>query len=149
MNTYIVQRIASIYRKLIFRITHGLNDGYDCIRIDKMSVLALIDIMSNKAMENEEAIDEYISLLNAVYLANRYDDKVTLVTFITGYSRTERYFRSLKYEYIYLNEFEDPRALRKGIARYVQFYNEERPHQSLHGEKPEQIYAQITEKIAS
>nr|WP_237089007.1 IS3 family transposase [Paenibacillus larvae] len=38
-------------------------------------------------------------------------------------SRTEHYFRSPKYECIYLNEFEDPRALRKGIARYVQFYN--------------------------
>jgi putative transposase len=32
----------------------------------------------------------------------------------TDNSRTERYFRSLKYECIYLNEFEDPRALRKG-----------------------------------
>jgi putative transposase len=39
----------------------------------------------------------------------------------TDNSRTERYFRSLKYECIYINEFEDPRALRKGIARYVQF----------------------------
>ncbi|WP_442950693.1 hypothetical protein [Paenibacillus sp. 32O-W] len=25
-----------------------------------------------------------------------------------------------------MNEFKDPRALRQGIARYVQFYNEER-----------------------
>ncbi|MCY9511153.1 IS3 family transposase, partial [Paenibacillus larvae] len=56
-------------------------------------------------------------------------------------SRTERYFRSLKYECIYLNEFEDPRALRKGITRYVQFYNQERPHQSLDGAKPNQFYA--------
>jgi len=44
----------------------------------------------------------------------------------TDNSRTERYFRSLKYECIFLNEFEDPRALHKGIARYVQFYNQER-----------------------
>ncbi|MED4603960.1 integrase core domain-containing protein, partial [Paenibacillus validus] len=61
----------------------------------------------------------------------------------------ERYFRSLKYECIFLNEFEDPRALRKGIARYVQFYNQERPHQSLNGDKPCQFYAQNVEKIAS
>lgn len=64
-------------------------------------------------------------------------------------SRTERYFRSLKYECIYLNEFEDPRALRKGIARYVQFYNQERPHQSLNGDKPDQFYAYSIEQIAS
>ncbi|WP_430102679.1 IS3 family transposase [Paenibacillus validus] len=67
----------------------------------------------------------------------------------TDNSRTERYFRSLKYECIFLNEFEDPRALRKGIARYVQFYNQDRPHQSLNGDKPCQFYAQNVEKIAS
>ncbi|WP_342774620.1 integrase core domain-containing protein [Paenibacillus piri] len=67
----------------------------------------------------------------------------------TDNSRTERYFRSLKYECIFLNEFEDPRALRKGIARYVQFYNQERPHKSLGGAKPDQFYAHSSEKIAS
>jgi putative transposase len=67
----------------------------------------------------------------------------------TDNSRTERYFRSLKYECIYLNEYEDPRALRKGIAHYVQFYNEERPHQSLNEAKPNQVYAQAFVKIAS
>jgi len=34
----------------------------------------------------------------------------------TDNSRTERFFRSLKYECIYINEFEDPRALRKGLS---------------------------------
>lgn len=67
----------------------------------------------------------------------------------TDNSRTERFFRSLKYECIYLNEFENPRELRKGLARYVQFYNYERPHQSLNDAKPSQIYARTTEVIAS
>lgn len=67
----------------------------------------------------------------------------------TDNSRTERYFRSLKYECIFLNEYEDPRALRKGIAQYVQFYNKERPHKSLDGAKPDQFYAHSMQKIAS
>nr|WP_217283074.1 IS3 family transposase [Paenibacillus frigoriresistens] len=67
----------------------------------------------------------------------------------TDNSRTERYFRSLKYECIYLNEYEDPRALRKGIACYVQFYNQERPHQSLNEAKPDIFYAHQIERIAS
>jgi putative transposase len=67
----------------------------------------------------------------------------------TDNSRTERYFRSLKYECIFLNEFDNPRALRKGIDRYVQFYNHERPHQSLNYAKPTQFYAHsITEKAS-
>jgi len=67
----------------------------------------------------------------------------------TDNSRTERFFRSLKYECIYINEFEDPRALRQGIARYVQFYNEERPHQSLGEARPVQFYDHNVNQIAS
>ncbi|WP_397375773.1 IS3 family transposase [Paenibacillus sp. EPM92] len=67
----------------------------------------------------------------------------------TDNSRTERFFRSLKYECIFLHEFENPRALRQGIARYVQFYNEERPHQSLGEARPVQFYAHNDKQIAS
>ena len=55
-------------------------------------------------------------------------------------SRTERFFKSLKYECVYLNEFEHPRALRKGITGYMNFYNTECPHQSLGYAVPEEIY---------
>jgi putative transposase len=67
----------------------------------------------------------------------------------TDNSRTERYFRSLKYECIYIYEFDNPRALRKGIDIYVQFYNQERPHQSLSDAKPDQFYAhKVTAKAS-
>ena len=58
----------------------------------------------------------------------------------TDNSRTERFFRDLKYECLYLNEFQNPRELRKGIRRYVSFYNTDRPHQSLAYQTPEKVY---------
>lgn len=67
----------------------------------------------------------------------------------TDNSRTERYFRSLKYECIFLNEFETPRDLRKGIADYVKFYNGERPHQSLNEVSPNTVYSQSLTRKAS
>ncbi|MFE0560727.1 integrase core domain-containing protein [Paenibacillus sp. NPDC058910] len=45
--------------------------------------------------------------------------------------------------------FEDPRALHKGIARYVQFYNKERPHASLGVAKPAQFYIYSNVNVAS
>jgi putative transposase len=66
----------------------------------------------------------------------------------TDNSRTESYFRSLKYECIFLNEFDNPRALRKGIDR-CQFYNQERPHQSLNDAKPDQFYVHSVTAKAS
>jgi putative transposase len=88
---------------------------------------------------------DYLELLEKAEVKVSMDGKGRA----TDNSRTERYFRSLKYECIFLNEFEDPRALRKGIARYVQFYNEERPHKSLNGAKPDQFYAHSFEKVAA
>nr|WP_197970091.1 IS3 family transposase [Paenibacillus sp. URB8-2] len=67
----------------------------------------------------------------------------------TDNSRTERYFRSLKYECIFLNEFETPRELRKGITNYVKFYNAERPHQALNEVSPDTVYSQSLTRKAS
>lgn len=44
----------------------------------------------------------------------------------------ERFWRSLKYECVYLNAFETGSQAREGICRWIRFYNERRPH-STHG----------------
>jgi putative transposase len=43
----------------------------------------------------------------------------------------ERLWRSLKYEEVYPHEYQNVREAKDGISRYWNFYNEERPHQSL------------------
>jgi putative transposase len=53
---------------------------------------------------------------------------------------TERFWRSLKYEEVYLAEYANPREARNGIARYIQFYNTERPHQALANQRPWAVY---------
>lgn len=52
----------------------------------------------------------------------------------------ERFWRSIKYEDIYLQSYEKPNELERGIARYINRYNNDRPHQSLSGATPEEIY---------
>jgi putative transposase len=53
---------------------------------------------------------------------------------------TERFWRSLKYEEIYLADYGSPREARTGIARYIAFYNTERPHQALEYRRPIELY---------
>lgn len=53
---------------------------------------------------------------------------------------TERFWRSLKYEDIYLHSYETPRETRRGISRYMEFYNHERPHQWLEYRTPAELY---------
>ena len=56
---------------------------------------------------------------------------------------TERLWRTIKYEDIYLHEYSSPREARQGIRQYLTFYNHERPHQSLGYHTPAEVYQQI------
>ena len=53
---------------------------------------------------------------------------------------TERLWRSLKYEEVYLKEYASPRDARAGVAGWLQFYNQERVHQALGYRTPTEVY---------
>ncbi|MDY3868036.1 MAG: IS3 family transposase, partial [Pyramidobacter sp.] len=53
----------------------------------------------------------------------------------------ERWFRSLKTELIYINEFKSPRELKKAIREYIAGYNGKRPHEALDYKTPDEVYA--------
>ena len=53
---------------------------------------------------------------------------------------TERLWRSVKYEEVYLSDYANPRAAREGLERYFSFYNTERPHQALDNRRPCALY---------
>lgn len=53
---------------------------------------------------------------------------------------TERLWRTVKYENIYLNEYGNINEARDGLTEYFTFYNEKRKHQSLNYRTPAQIY---------
>lgn len=57
----------------------------------------------------------------------------------------ERFWRSIKYEDIYLKSYENARELELGIDGYITRYNHHRPHNSLADATPEEIY---TEQVA-
>jgi putative transposase len=52
----------------------------------------------------------------------------------------ERLWRSVKYEEVYLHDYEDVRTAKDRLARYFHFYNTERLHQSLNYLTPEEVY---------
>jgi len=52
----------------------------------------------------------------------------------------ERLWRSVKYEEVYLHAYASVPEARAGIGRYFDFYNAIRPHSSLGGRTPDQVY---------
>jgi putative transposase len=53
---------------------------------------------------------------------------------------TERLWRSVKYEEVYLKDYEDVREARRGLGEYFGFYNTDRPHQALGYHTPWEVH---------
>lgn len=80
--------------------------------------------------------EEYCNFLKENHIRQSMDGKARWVDNV----RIERWFRSLKHEDIYLNDYATPRQLRDGIRDYVTKYNHVRPHQSLDNRQPAQVF---------
>lgn len=52
----------------------------------------------------------------------------------------ERFWRSVKYENIYLKEYETIEDLKRGIREWINRYNTWRPHQNLENQTPAHVY---------
>lgn len=79
---------------------------------------------------------DYVSLLSGNGVRISMDGKGQCL----DNARTERFFRTLKYDRIYVNEIDTPRELRKIIREYMGTYNYGRPHSALGGFPPSSYY---------
>jgi putative transposase len=53
---------------------------------------------------------------------------------------TERLWRSVKYEEVYIKDYQDYRDVREGLGRYFPFYNNRRYHQALKYKTPSEVH---------
>ena len=51
-----------------------------------------------------------------------------------------RFWKSVKYEEVYLKAYETVSAARAGIAAYLDYYNTRRPHRAHGGQPPDMVY---------
>ena len=56
---------------------------------------------------------------------------------------TERLWRSVKYEEVYLHDYASPKEAHQNLSRYIPFYNYQRPHQSLQYRTPATVYGTL------
>ena len=87
--------------------------------------------------------EEYISLLKDNHIKISMDGKGRAL----DNHRIERFFRSFKWEKLYLEEYETGHQLRKMIQEYIEYYNNKRPHQSLHYKTPAEYHFGDSEQL--
>lgn len=83
--------------------------------------------------------DEFTKLLKASNIRISMDGKGRALDNIF----VERLWRSVKYEAVYLHDWETVRLARDGLKAYFDFYNHDRPHQSLNGKTPFSVHNEL------
>ena len=79
---------------------------------------------------------DYISLIEGSGVRISMDGKGQCL----DNARTERFFRTLKYDRVYINEYTTPRDIRQMLNAYIPHYNTVRPHTSADGLPPATRY---------
>lgn len=100
--------------------------------VDRFGIPAII----NSDQGSQFTSNEYKQLLKGLHIRQSMDGKSRWADNIM----IERWFRSLKTELIYINEFRSPRELRQSIRSYIDAYNSLRPHEALNYATPDAVY---------
>ncbi len=62
----------------------------------------------------------------------------------------ERLWKSIKYEEVYLHAYDSVSHAKASLAKYIGFYNTQRPHSSLDGRTPDDVYfSSLPAKLAA
>ena len=56
---------------------------------------------------------------------------------------TERFWRNLKYEWLYIHSFDSIKELKSSLDEYIEFYNFQRIHQALDYKTPNEVYSKV------
>ena len=123
-------------RVLSHRLSNALSARFCVDALKEAMMLCGKPEIFNTDQGSQFTGDEWISTLKSNSIQISMDGKGRAIDNIY----VERLWRSLKYEDIYLNDYENVPELRRGVARYFTFYNSRRFHQSLGYLTPDEVY---------
>jgi len=134
---YLVTIIDVYSRKILsFRISNTM-DAEFCVAALEEAILSYgIPCIFNTDQGSQFSSDAFLSILKDYDIQISMDSKDRALDTIY----VERFWRSLKYEDIYIKDYQSMRELKEGVARYMHFYNAERFHESLDYETPDDRY---------
>ena len=95
-----------------------------------------VPLICNSDQGSHFTSPQYLDLLKAADVQISMDGKGRALDNIF----TERLWRTVKYEEVYIHDYLSPREARQALTRYFTFYNQERLHQALAYQTPAEVY---------
>jgi putative transposase len=99
----------------------------------------------NSDQGSQFTCEDYINLLKENNIKISMDGKGRAL----DNQRIERFFRSYKWEKLYLEDYETGHQLRRITQEYIEYYNNKRPHQSLEERTPADYYYGICDILTT
>lgn len=107
-----------------------------CLTALRSALTHAIPDIHNSDQGSQYTSHEYTKILEANQIAISMDGRGRCMDNIF----TERLWRTVKYEDVYLKQYRTIAEARQGLGEYFPFYNEERRHQGLKGKRPAEVY---------
>ena len=120
---------------IAWRLSSTLENDF-CIQALKEALKINIPNFHNSDQGSQFTSFEYLEILEKALVNISMDGRGRCMDNIF----TERLWRTVKYENVYLNDYLDYEETHQGLSEYFTFYNERRKHQSLGYKAPAQIY---------
>jgi putative transposase len=99
----------------------------------------------NSDQGSQFTCEDYINLLKENNIKISMDGKGRAL----DNQRIARFFRSYKWEKLYLEDYETGHQLRRITQEYIEYYNNKRPHQSLEERTPADYYYGICDILTT
>jgi len=123
---------------LAWKLSNSLDNEF-CLETLTEALKTGIPGIHNSDQGVQYTSDDYIALLKNQNIKISMDSRGRCMDNIF----TERLWRTVKYENVYLKAYSDIPEVKAGLTDYFQFYNHKRRHQSLpNNQTPAQIYFQ-------
>lgn len=136
-HMYLTAIIDWFSRRLMgWHLSDTLDTSNVLITVREATVRQGIPSIINSDQGSQFTSKEYKDLLKSLSIRQSMDGKSRWADNV----RIERWFRSLKTELIYINEFSTPRELRAAIGAYIDQYNTVRLHEALDYRTPDSVY---------
>lgn len=120
---------------LAWELSTSLEDNF-CIRVLEKALLIGTPEVFNSDQGSQFTSNDFTSILLSQNIQISMDGRGRAMDNIF----TERLWRSLKYEEVYIKDYQMVKEARQGIDNYFFLYNTERPHQSLGYMTPAEVY---------
>ena len=122
---------------LAWELSNSL-DVYFCLSALERALSQSRPLIVNTDQGSQFTADAFINRLKAANIAISWDGRGSYFDNIF----VERLWRSVKYEEVYLNDYDSVATAQRRLRDYFNFYNQQRFHQSLDYRTPHEVYFQ-------